>query len=122
MVRPRMRSAVLILALLLAVAGTGLSQQSVNRIVGEGIEALPYLTEATKASPQRVDVWANLLRAQFEVGDHLAALQTTERAMRSVPNDPRLAVALANLCLRHGELPKTRSLLEEANAANPREA
>src|SRR5437773_1876944 len=232
MVRPRMRSAVLILALLLAVAGTGLSQQSVNRIVGEGIEALkagefvraqqifaqlvkdapsaenlgylamaeagagnlaqaighfqrsirlgnnsasvhynlgmaclqagrreegirelrtalawdgkflparyplgialleegrarealPYLTEATKASPQRVDVWANLLRAQFEVGDHLAALQTTERAMRSLPNDPRLAVALANLCLRHGELPKTRSLLEEANAANPREA
>ena len=232
MVRPRMRSAVLILALLLAVAGTGLSQQSVNRIVGEGIEALkagefvraqqifaqlvkdapsaenlgylamaeagagnlaqaighfqrsirlgnnwasvhynlgiaclqagrreegirelrtalardgkflparyplgiallgegrprealPYLTEATKASPQRADVWANLLRAQFEVGDHLAALQTTERAMRAVPNDPRLDVALANLCLRHGELPKTRSLLEEANAANPREA
>ena len=197
MVRPRMRSAVLILALLLAVAGTGLSQQSVNRIVGEGIEALkagefvraqqifaqlvkdapsaenlgylamaeagagnlaqaighfqrsirlgnnsasvhynlgmaclqagrreegirelrtalawdgkflparyplgialleegrarealPYLTEATKASPQRAEVWANLLRAQFEVGDHLAALQTTERAMRAVPND-----------------------------------
>ena len=75
---------------------------------GRPREALPYLEQATELLPHEVDVWANLVRTQFEIGDDKAALQTADRAVGAIPNSPRLAVALAGLCLQHGQARRAR--------------
>ena len=73
---------------------------------GRPREALPYLAQATELLPHDVD--------------DKAALQTADRAVGAIPNSPRLAVALAGLCLQHGQARRARQLLEDANASDPR--
>ena len=80
--------------------------------MGRARDALPYFRQCTKQSPQNPEVWLGLTRAEFESGDNLVALATTDEAMAKVPDNPRLAMTLASLCLQHDQTKKARGLLE----------
>ena len=110
MVRPRMRSAVLILALLLAVAGTGLSQQSVNRIVGEGIEALKagefvraqqIFAQLVKDAPSAENL-GYLAMAEAGAGNLAQAIGHFQRSIRLGNNSASVHYNLGMACLQAG--------------------
>jgi len=70
--------------------------------------------QARQLSPGNAEIMANFVRAQFQAGDVTGALRASDQAAKAVPNDPRLAMTLSRLCLRHGQVDKARDLLQRA--------
>ena len=89
---------------------------------GRAEEALPYLLQLRGTSPCDAAVWANLARAQFEVGDSKAALRTIDEASHGMTNNVPLLVTLAAICSRYQQSQKSRYLLESANELSPDDA
>src|SRR5690349_6100785 len=89
---------------------------------GRPREALPYLEQAQKSSPHEAGIWVNLVRAEFESGNDSAALRNAGQAVAAVIGDLHMFVAIASLCLQHGQARKARFLLEDANTSNSSDA
>lgn len=64
-------------------------------------------------------MWANLVRAEFRAGDTKSALQTIAEGLGALPDDARLPVALAEICLGQRQPQEARELLENAIEAAP---
>jgi superkiller protein 3 len=83
---------------------------------GRAKEAVPYLEQARRLTPHNAETLANLVRAHFEAGDATMALQTVDQAVETIPDNPQLAITLANLCLHNEQVQKARYLMKSANA------
>src|SRR5438093_12502145 len=110
MVWPRMRSTVHILTLLLAFAGTRLSQQSVNRIVGEGIEALKagefvraqqIFAQLVKDAPSAENL-GYLAMAEAGAGNLAQAIGHFQRSIRLGNNSSSVHYNVGIACLQAG--------------------
>ncbi|MGH9342743.1 MAG: tetratricopeptide repeat protein [Terriglobia bacterium] len=86
---------------------------------GQAREALTDLEQVRTPLSKHPEMWANLVRAEFAVGNTEKALQTVDEATATIPNDSHLAAALARLCLDHQQPQKARELLENAIEAAP---
>ena len=83
---------------------------------GRAKEGIPYLEQARGLSPDQAEIWANLVRAHFEVDEATEALRTVDEAAVAFPENSRLSITVAHLCLRHKQIRKARDLLEKANS------
>jgi tetratricopeptide (TPR) repeat protein len=81
---------------------------------GRAKEGLPYLEQARRLSPGQAEIWANVVRAHFEVDEATMALRTVDEAIEAFPENPRLSITIAHICLRHRQIQKARDLLENA--------
>jgi tetratricopeptide (TPR) repeat protein len=88
---------------------------------GRPREAIPFLEQARKQASHSAEIWANLVRAQFEAGATPAAVRTADEAVETIPDNPHLVVTIADLCFRHKEFQKARSLLQSAVVLLPDE-
>jgi tetratricopeptide (TPR) repeat protein len=86
---------------------------------GRPHEAVPYLEQAHKSSPDDAETWVSLIQAQFEAGSDKLALQTAQGAAGAISGNPNLVVAVANLCLKHGQVQQARLTLEDGYEVNP---
>jgi tetratricopeptide (TPR) repeat protein len=87
---------------------------------GRAREALPYLEAAKAHFPHNGDLWKDLVRAFFELGDDQKAIETIDESLEAVPDSSHLAAALAILCLQHQRAQKARQLLENAVESSPK--
>jgi predicted Zn-dependent protease len=55
-----------------------------------------------------------VVRAYFEGDEATKALRTVDEAIEAFPENPRLSITVAHLCLRHRQIQKARNLLENA--------
>jgi tetratricopeptide (TPR) repeat protein len=83
--------------------------------LGQPKEAIPYFQSERSRSPKDPEVWANLVQAQLAAGLTEAALRSADEAVEAIPNNTRLTVLLANLCLDYQQPQKARYLLENAS-------
>jgi tetratricopeptide (TPR) repeat protein len=81
--------------------------------------ALPYLEQARNLAPQDGEVWIDNVDAQFQLHNIDAAAQTADRAIKALPANAALDEALADLCVKYGQLQKAREILEDAMEAMP---
>jgi tetratricopeptide (TPR) repeat protein len=86
---------------------------------GRSQEALQQLLRLREESPCDDAIWANLVRAQFDVGNTEAALRTIDKATRGMAHNVALIVTMAALCERYHQPQKARYLLEGANELRP---
>jgi tetratricopeptide (TPR) repeat protein len=82
-------------------------------------EALPHLRKAHKLAPDNGEIQVSLVRAQFQLGNNAAALELADRALGGDSKNPSMIVALASLCVLHGQVQRARYMLEVANARMP---
>jgi tetratricopeptide (TPR) repeat protein len=83
--------------------------------IGRAKEGVGYLDQLVKARPQAADAWASLVRAYFAAGDTKHAESTIDGATARFPDNVRVAVTLADLCMRYQQIQKARYLLENAS-------
>jgi tetratricopeptide (TPR) repeat protein len=82
---------------------------------GRAKDGIPYLTRVVDLRPQAADAWANLVRAYFAAGDTKHAESTIDSASSKFPDNVRIAVTLADLCMRYQRIQKARYLLENGS-------
>jgi len=82
---------------------------------GHPDESIPQFMRLQEETPCDAAVWANLVRAYFEIGNIEAAIHTTETAVEGMPSKVPLFVTLATLCSEHQQFQKARFLLESAS-------
>jgi tetratricopeptide (TPR) repeat protein len=82
---------------------------------GHAKQGVGYLDRVVRARPQAADAWASLVRAYFAAGDPKDAESTIDKATARFSDDIRVAVTLADLCMRYQQIQKARYLLENAS-------
>jgi tetratricopeptide (TPR) repeat protein len=76
--------------------------------------ALPYLEQARNLAPQDGEVWIDNVEAEFQTQNTNGATQVADRAIKALPANAPLDEALADLCVKYGQLQKARDILEAA--------
>jgi tetratricopeptide (TPR) repeat protein len=89
---------------------------------GQPADGILHLKGVVESNPHAADAWAQLVRAYFALGDWADALETADRATTQIPEDTRLPITLADLCIRNKQLQKGRYLLENASGLQPENA
>ncbi len=89
---------------------------------GQPADGILHLKGIVESNPHAADAWAQLVRAYFAAGDEAHALEMADRATAQIPEDTRLAITLADLCIRNKQLQKARYLLENASGLKPENA
>jgi tetratricopeptide (TPR) repeat protein len=82
---------------------------------GRAKQGVGYLDRVVKARPQTADAWASLVRAYYAAGDPEHAESTIDKATARFADDIRVAVTLADVCMRYQQIQKARYLLENAS-------
>ncbi|MCY3841161.1 MAG: tetratricopeptide repeat protein [Gammaproteobacteria bacterium] len=83
-------------------AGTdALTRARDYRDAGKIDDAIATYERSVELDPSLVDAWLELILLLTEVSQHRRALETSERAVRELPNEPKI---LARLVFQHGRL------------------
>ena len=81
---------------------------------GEAEEALGYLVRATMLTPEALEPWLALARAQHMLGEPIRALDTLRSAVTAVPDAPEAHLDLSLACINAGLLADALPHLKKA--------
>ena len=82
-------------------------------------EALVYFDQAARLNPPAPELFANLIRANLDIGDRQTALKLAERAKTVFEAAAPLHLALGNIFLAHGMPAAAREYLTQADRLAP---
>lgn len=86
---------------------------------GELHQALEEYNAVLKKDAKAVTPWLRLIRTQLRLEDGTAALESCEKALRSIPDSPELWIALAELHHNAGNIEEAVEAIKQAITLRP---
>lgn len=86
---------------------------------GDARQALPHLVRATMLSPEMIESWLALARAQEKLDDGQRVLETLRSAVTAVPDSGEGHFELGKVCVKRGMLSEALPHLRKAFQLNP---
>ena len=86
---------------------------------GHPHEAAEVMQKTLAETAPEARFWVLLVSAEFAEGDSTKAVAATRNAVENFPDDARLDVSLATICLRYRLVQRARELLEDAKESMP---